>query len=56
MQQDTWQGRMQDHLSDAHAAAQNRDYDEAAMWAHAALKDWKLRDRGRPGPTGRGAR
>lgn len=36
-----WQEKMQKHLSDADAAAQNDDFDEAAMWAQAALEDWE---------------
>ena len=35
------QKAMQEKLSDAQAAAENDDFDEAAMWAEAALEIWR---------------
>lgn len=41
-----WQETMTAKLADALAAAQNGDYDEAAMWANAALEAREGADRG----------
>jgi hypothetical protein len=35
------QKEMLNKLSDAHAAAENDDFDEAAMWAESALEIWR---------------